>query len=128
LVGAVNFAFSNYRIQPQDPASDSFVSQNARPAEEPTTYGDLVVASANVLNSWTTLGGRGAFTPEQLEVQTEKLVAELRGTGTDIIGLQEIENDPAHEPIHRSPRSPSGLGPRPGDRKPEAQVMILPPR
>ena len=39
------------------------------------------------------------ITPEQLAVQTEKLVAELRGTGADIIGLQEIENDPTHTPI-----------------------------
>jgi predicted extracellular nuclease len=98
LVGAINYSFGNYRIQPQDPASVRFVPQNARPAE-PTTYGNLVVASANVLNYWTTLGGRGADTPEQLEVQTDKLVAELLGTGADIIGLQEVENDPDHTPI-----------------------------
>jgi predicted extracellular nuclease len=102
LVGAINYSFSNYRIQPQDPASVRFVAQNARPVE-PKTYGDLVVASANVLNYWTTIGCgfpcRGAQTNEQLAVQTEKLVAELRGTGADVIGLQEIENDPAHTPI-----------------------------
>ncbi|MGD2177162.1 MAG: ExeM/NucH family extracellular endonuclease, partial [Anaerolineae bacterium] len=98
LVGAINYSYSYYRIQPQDPASVRFVPQNARPVE-PTTYGNLVVASANVLNYWTTLGGRGADTPEQLEVQTEKLVAELRGTGADVIGLQEIENDSSHTPI-----------------------------
>jgi len=98
LVGAINFSFGNYRIQPQDPASVKFVPRNARPAE-PKTKGNFVVASANVLNYWTTLGGRGASTPEQLDVQTEKLVAELLGTGADIIGLQEIENDPTHTPI-----------------------------
>jgi predicted extracellular nuclease len=102
LVGAIGYSFSNYRIQPQDPASVRFVSQNARPGEL-TTYGNLVVASANVLNYWTTIGCgdecRGAQTEEQLAVQTKKLVAELRGTGADIIGLQEIENDPTHTPI-----------------------------
>jgi predicted extracellular nuclease len=98
LVGAVNYSFGNYRIQPQDPAAVRFVPQNARPAE-PNTKGNLVVASANVLNYWTTLGGRGASTPDQLAVQTEKLVAELQGTGADIIGLQEVENDPTHTPI-----------------------------
>jgi hypothetical protein len=98
LVGAINYSYGYYRIQPQDPASVRFVPQNARPAE-PITYGNLVVASANVLNYWTTLGGRGADTPEQLAVQTDKLVAELLGTGADIIGLQEIENDPTHAPI-----------------------------
>ena len=102
LVGAINYDFGYYRIQPQDPASVRFVAQNARPAE-PETKGNLVVASANVLNYWTTIGCgsdcRGAQTVEQLEVQTEKLVAELLGTGADIIGLQEIENDPNHTPI-----------------------------
>ena len=98
LVGAISYAFSNYRIQPQDPASVKFVALNSRPAE-PKTMGNLVVASANVLNYWTTLDGRGAETPEQLAVQTEKLVAELLGTNADIIGLQEIENDPTHTPI-----------------------------
>jgi predicted extracellular nuclease len=102
LVGAINYSYFNYRIQPQDPASVRFVPQNARPAE-PNTKGNLVVASANVLNYWTTIGCgddcRGAQTDEQLAVQTEKLVAELRGTGADIIGLQEIENDPTHTPI-----------------------------
>jgi predicted extracellular nuclease len=98
LTGAINYSFGNYRIQPQEPASVKFVPQNARPGEL-RTYGNLVVASANVLNYWTTLGGRGADTPDQLAVQTEKLVAELIGTGADIIGLQEIENDPANTPI-----------------------------
>lgn len=98
LEGAISYGFGNYRIQPQDPAFVRFVPKNARPSE-PKTKGNLVVASANVLNYWTTLGGRGASTSEQLAVQTEKLVAELRGTGADIIGLQEIENDPTHTPI-----------------------------
>jgi hypothetical protein len=98
LEGAISYAFGNYRIQPQDPASVRFVPKNARPSD-PKSKGNLVVASANVLNYWTSLGGRGASTSEQLAVQTEKLVAELRGTGADIIGLQEIENDPTHTPI-----------------------------
>ena len=102
LVGAINYSYGNYRIQPQDPASVRFIPQNARPAE-PKAKGNLVVASANVLNYWTTIGCgddcRGAQTEEQLAVQTEKLVDELLGTGADIIGLQEIENDSDHTPI-----------------------------
>ena len=102
LVGAINYDYGNYRIQTQDPASVRFVPQNARPAEQ-NNKGDLVVASANVLNYWTTIGCgyecRGAQTEEQLAVQTDKLVAELRGIGADIIGLQEIENDPTDTPI-----------------------------
>jgi predicted extracellular nuclease len=99
LEGAINYRYGNYRVQPQDPAAVRFVPRNARPSEPKTYGGNLVVASANLLNYWTTLGGRGASTPEQLAVQTEKLVAELRGTGADIIGLQEVENDPLHTPI-----------------------------
>ena len=102
LVGAIYYYYDIFRIQPQDPASVRFVPQNARPADS-ITKGNLIVASANVLNYWTTIGCgypcRGAQTPEQLAVQTDKLVAELMGTGADIIGLQEIENDPTHTPI-----------------------------
>jgi predicted extracellular nuclease len=98
LVGAINYSYGNYRIQTQDPSAVKFVPLNSRP-DEPKTKGNLVVASANVLNYWTTLGGRGARYPDQLAVQTDKLVAELLGTGADIIGLQEIENDPDHTPI-----------------------------
>jgi len=99
LVGAINYGFGEYRIQPQDLASVKFVPKNKRPGEPKAYGGNLVIASANVLNYWTTLGGRGASTSAQLEVQTEKLVAELMGTGADIIALQEIENDPTHTPI-----------------------------
>ena len=111
LVGAINYAFSEYRIQPQDPGSVRFIPRNARPGE-PNNKGNLVIASANVLNYFTTLDEgqdncgptgdkecRGAETQEQLDVQTEKLVAELLGTGADIIGLQEIENNPSDTPI-----------------------------
>jgi predicted extracellular nuclease len=98
LVGAINYSFGNYRVQPQSAADVHFVTSNPRP-EAPVTRGNLVVGSANVLNYWTTLGGRGAETPEQLAVQTDKLVAQLLGMDADIIGLQEIENDPTHEPI-----------------------------
>jgi predicted extracellular nuclease len=98
LVGAIYYSYGNYRIQPQDPASVKFVPHKGRPGE-PKTKGNLVIASANVLNYWTTLGGRGADTQDQLDIQTEKLVDELLGTGADIIGLQEIENDPTHTPI-----------------------------
>ena len=98
LVGAINYAFGNYRIQTQDPDAVKFVSLNPRPPE-PQTYGNLVIASANVLNYWTTLGDRGAQTQEELDNQTDKLVDELLGTNADIIGLQEMENDPTNKPI-----------------------------
>lgn len=98
LTGAVNYSFGEYRIQPQSPESVGFKAQNQR-RNAPNVGGKVVVGSMNTLNYWTTLGGRGASSAAQLEVQTEKLVAALRGMGADIIGLQEIENDPAHTPI-----------------------------
>ena len=98
LTGAVYFSFGNYRVMPQTPSEVTFITHNPRPAE-PVTRGNFVVGSANVLNYWTTLGGRGASNADQLAVQTEKLVAQLLGMNADVIGLQEIENDLAHTPI-----------------------------
>ncbi len=91
LTGAVQFSFSQYRIQPQGEVD--FRNRNRR-KDAPRVRGDVTVASFNVLNYWTTLGGRGASSPEQLAVQTDKLVAAINGMGADIVGLQEVENDP----------------------------------
>ncbi|MGI9585330.1 MAG: ExeM/NucH family extracellular endonuclease [Acidimicrobiia bacterium] len=98
LTGAVWFDYYEYRIVPNRGDVDIRIRNN-RPAKAPSVGGKLVVGSANVLNYWTTLGGRGASTPEQLAVQEEKLVAELLGMDADILALQEIENDPANVPI-----------------------------
>lgn len=98
LTGAVYFSFGNYRVEPQAPEAVHIASRNPRP-EAPVVGGDVVVATANVLNYWTTLGGRGAATEEQLAVQTDKLVAELVGLNADIIALEEVENDLTHTPI-----------------------------
>lgn len=91
LKGAVQFDFGQYRIHQQ--VNVPFKAKNRRPAA-PKVKGDLTVASFNVLNYWTTLGGRGADTADQLAVQTDKLVAAINGMGADIVGLQEVENDP----------------------------------
>ncbi|MEA1903318.1 MAG: ExeM/NucH family extracellular endonuclease [Actinomycetota bacterium] len=95
--GAIKYAFGNYKmVNNPDPVFDE---TNPRPGS-PTVHGDLVVASFNVLNYWTTLGGRGADTAEQFAIQQEKVVAAIRGMGADIVGLQEMENDhPADAPI-----------------------------
>lgn len=95
LTAVMSFGFGSYRLQPLHAV---FEEENVRPAV-PDSGGDLTVASFNVLNYWTTLGGRGASNAAQLEVQTEKLVAAIREMDADVVGLQEIENDPTHEPI-----------------------------
>lgn len=95
--GAIQFSFGNYRMVNSENAE--FRTRNKR-RDAPNVKGDVVVASFNVLNYWTTLGGRGASTDEQLAAQTDKLVAAIREMDADIVGLQEIENDhPADVPI-----------------------------
>lgn len=92
----MSYSFGNYKLEPVDV---SFEPTNPRPTGPPDVGGDIVVASMNVLNYWTTIGCggacRGAQTAAQLDVQTDKLVAALRGMNADIIALQEIENNPA---------------------------------
>ena len=60
--------------------------------------GDLQVASANVLNYFTTLSSqdknaRGAETSEELKRQQDKIVAALNKLDAGVIGLNEIENN-----------------------------------
>jgi len=97
VTGAMHYSFGQFRINPT--VDVTFVPTNLRPATAPNVGGEIVIATANVLNFWTTLGGRGASTTEQLAEQTDGLVAELIGLGADVIGLEEMENDPAHTPI-----------------------------
>ncbi len=88
--GAIYYDFGNYKmVNGTDPV---FHPKNKR-RSAPNPGGELVVASFNVLNYWTTLGGRGAASGPQLAAQTEKLVAAIQGMNADIVGLQEIEND-----------------------------------
>lgn len=98
LTGAVGYGFGQYRIQPQDADAVVFGTANRR-QPVPRMRGNVTVASFNVLNYWTTLGGRGAEDADQLAVQTDKLVAAITAMNADIIGLQEVENDLTHTPI-----------------------------
>ena len=95
--GAIRYGFGNYKmVNNPDPV---FEETNPRPSS-PRVHGETVVGSFNVLNYWTTIGGRGAQTAEQFAIQQEKVVAAIRGMGADIVGLQEMENDhPIDTPI-----------------------------
>ncbi|MDJ0663242.1 MAG: ExeM/NucH family extracellular endonuclease [Acidimicrobiia bacterium] len=97
VTGVMHFSFGQFRINPT--VEVSFTATNLRPATAPDVGGDVVIATFNVLNYWTTLDGRGAETAEQLAEQTDGLVAAILGLGADIIGLQEMENDLTHTPI-----------------------------
>lgn len=71
-----------------------FENTNPRPAV-PEVGGTLRVASLNVLNYFTTLRSRGASSPLELDRQRTKLVATLAALDADIVGLIELENQPA---------------------------------
>jgi len=99
------FGFGDWRLQPQTPLTDASPAEykptwsvaDPRPAAAPEVGGDVVFASFNVYNFFTTLGSddpaaRGADTPEQFERQTSKLVAAIQGLGADVVALQELEN------------------------------------
>ena len=74
------------RYQVQLTSLPSFADSNPRPPA-PSIDGSVKVASFNVLNYFTTLGSRGADTPEELERQTAKIVAALAEIDADILGL-----------------------------------------
>ncbi len=92
VTGVLDEAFEAYRVQPTEEAT--FATANPRPTEVPDVgEASLSVASFNVLNYFTTLGSRGADTPEELERQEDKIVAALAELDADIVGLIEIENN-----------------------------------
>ncbi|QHQ36486.1 ExeM/NucH family extracellular endonuclease [Algicella marina] len=85
---------------------DESTNADARPDTPDDVGGDIQVASANVLNFFTTLddgsgGGsgpddlepRGATSASDLERQTDALVDMLLGTGAEVLALQELENN-----------------------------------
>ncbi len=96
VMGGVSYGYGQYRIQPSHEIT--FKARNTRP-NAPKVAGDVVVGSANILNYWTTLDGRGADDADELVMQTDKLVAELLGLRADVLALQEIENDADDVPI-----------------------------
>ncbi len=98
----LGYGFDDWRLQPQIPLNDAsdaaykpgFSSVNPRPEASPEVGGDVVFASYNVENYFTTFGGdaRGADTPEQFAVQKSKTIAAITGLGADVVAIAEMEN------------------------------------
>jgi uncharacterized protein len=95
--GVLDQRFGVYRIQPTEPVD--FVATNARTAV-PDVGGSLQVAALNVLNFFNGDGqgggfptSRGANTPTEFDRQLDKIVSAILGTGAELVGLLEIEND-----------------------------------
>ncbi len=113
---------STWKLQPTAPivgaasASDGVTFANTRAAAPAEVGGDLSIASFNVLNYFTTLGAttagctsyndrtgdpvtvntgcdaRGAWDPDDLVRQQEKIVTAINTLDADVVGLMEIEN------------------------------------
>lgn len=92
LRGVLSWAFDKWRIHPL--AAVPFVAENPRPAAPPAVGGTLRAGSMNVLNYFTTLGGRGANTALEFTRQRDKIVSAIEGLNPDVLGLMEIQNDP----------------------------------
>ena len=106
VVGVMDYRFGMYRIQPTNAANH--VVNNPRSDFPGEVYGDIKVASFNVLNYFTTLdtgenicgpeknmGCRGADNAEEFIRQKEKIVDALTRINADIVGLIELENNAA---------------------------------
>ena len=98
LVGILDDRFGTvdtgpYRLQPTEAVD--FQAINAR-TTNPGVSGNLVVASFNVLNYFngpTFPTSRGADSLIEFARQRDKIVSAIIGTGADVVGLLEIEND-----------------------------------
>ena len=95
-----------YRIHPT--AAPVFARPVARPVAPPVVGGNVRVASANVLNFFTTftdgnavpgggstctVGCRGADNLNEFNRQRAKILAALAGLDADVVGLMEVQNN-----------------------------------
>ena len=86
--------FDGYRLQIN--TGVNFTAANPRPSTPPTVSGTLRVGGANVLNYFTTFGGandRGADNQAEFDRQRAKVIANLIGTGADVLAMSEVQNN-----------------------------------
>lgn len=109
LSGIMSQKFNQYLIRPQNTNTVQFQTNSTRPNTPPSVGGRLEVVSFNLGNLFLTLDNgqdicgpngercRGADTPQELDRQFAKLIPALLSLDADIIGVQEIENNPNGE-------------------------------
>lgn len=95
VTGVMHFSFDKWRIQPTEGAE--YEETNPR-TPAPEVSGSIKVASANVLNYFTTLAdddpnARGANNAAEFQRQKDKIVSQLAEIDADVFGLMEIENN-----------------------------------
>ncbi|MGE8320310.1 MAG: ExeM/NucH family extracellular endonuclease [Comamonas sp.] len=98
---------TSYRLQPtQAPVYEGDERPTVQALQQAVGEATVKVASANVLNFFTTLGktrfsnpfgdsleGRGADNAQEFARQRDKVVANLLGLDADVYGLMEIQNN-----------------------------------
>ncbi len=139
LTGILGYGFDAYRVQPTEDVT--FAPVNPRPAAPDAVGGDVQVASFNVLNYFTTLGLRGAATPEEFARQEAKIVSAISALGAEVVALQEIENnggaatqslvdalnEAAGAPVWAAVPNPEGYGSGPGTTDEITNALIYQP-
>ena len=115
IVGVLTYTWSGnsaspnaYRVRPIGALGGGvpdFQPANPRPATAPNVGGTLRVAGMNLLNYFNSFSGctagvggaptdcRGAGSQAEFDRQWPKTVAAIVGTGADVIGVNELEND-----------------------------------
>lgn len=114
LATSDNTGLASYKIHPT--TAVAFTRANQRSAQPADVGGNLRVASANLLNFFTTFGDgrtasnqtgqgcapsgttadcRGADSAAEFTRQRSKLIAELSAMNADVIGLMELQNNVA---------------------------------
>ncbi|RVT98989.1 ExeM/NucH family extracellular endonuclease [Rhodovarius crocodyli] len=102
LVGNLGYGFNEYRLQT---ANNPTIVDTAPRSDAPAREGDIRLASANLLNYFTTLADgsmtgpgnafepRGATNAGELARQKEKLYTALDQLDADVIVVNELENN-----------------------------------
>ena len=89
LTGVLHYAYGEYRLHPVGVVP---LVHDVRPAV-PDLGGDLRIASYNVHNYWSTLGGFGAANSGELLRQRTKLAAALYNMNADAFMLCELQDN-----------------------------------
>jgi predicted extracellular nuclease len=106
VIGVLHYAFGVYEVHPT--AAPAITTANPRPAQPEAVGGSLRIAAFNVLNYFTTIDNgqplcgpasgqdcRGANTAEEFARQRAKIIAAIHALNADIVGVIELENNPA---------------------------------
>lgn len=104
--GVIGYSYSDFRFYVTNTVTkDNFARETSDRTDAPVLKegGDLRVATFNVLNYFTSVYGngapnptgqnRGALSPEELELQGDKIANAIVAINADIVGLMEVENN-----------------------------------